>query len=72
MDERERIYHGQVYRLIEHRQHTCRDGRKVWLEVWRSRCTECGAAFECMRRPEWPVFAPRRRCDEHKAPGRKV
>jgi hypothetical protein len=68
----ERRYRGQVYRLIGNRPHICRNGREVQLEVWQSRCAECGAVFTFTRSAEQPDFMPNRRCAAHKAPGRRV
>lgn len=68
-----RLYQGQFYWLVGYRPHVCRDGREIELEIWRSRCAECGEEFDF----GWPInskkpFGPSRRCAEHKAPGHRV
>jgi hypothetical protein len=43
------IFRGQSYQLVGYRPHICRDGHETQLEVWQSRCAECGEPFECCR-----------------------
>lgn len=59
------------------RPHTCVDGRKVTLYVWRAFCRVCGAPFEVMTPPpdeEGRVHSKafeRVHCDLHKRGARR-
>jgi hypothetical protein len=67
-----RIYKGQQYTLVDHKPHTCRDGRHITLEIWQSNCADCGAKFQTARPAHGTRFEFSRRCQRHKAPGRGV
>jgi hypothetical protein len=68
----ERLYKGQRYSLVGHRPYTNRHGYQVTLEIWRSQCAECGTWFETTRSARCAKFERGRRCQNHKAPGRRV
>lgn len=64
-------YGDQLFEFVGEADHIRRDGGKVRLKRWRTRCAECGAPFE-FRSTKETIFEPSRRCGEHKAPGRPV
>lgn len=68
----EEVYDGQVYRLVELRPYTRRNGTETTLAVWRSCCAKCGDEFELITPTEASKFSPNRRCKEHRRPGAKV
>lgn len=61
---------GQPYWRAGHRHHTTREGREIVLDVWRSFCAECGEPFHCGSVEGRPPQV--RRCDRHKAAGKRV
>jgi hypothetical protein len=67
-----RIYKGQPYVLVGQRPCTTRFGRQITLDIWRSQCADCGAWFETARPSRAKRFKFNRRCQDHKAPGRRV
>lgn len=61
---------GQRYDLVRHEDYVRQDGAITVLSVWHAECAECGVGFSCRSAPKrWPE---QRRCDLHKAPGRRA
>jgi hypothetical protein len=58
---------GQRFTCVGAAGHVTRDGRLVYLDVWRSNCWECGASFE--QKTAVPMLAVNKRCREHRLPG---
>lgn len=64
---------GQMYVCERIVPHVRRDGVKIELAVWRSKCAECKQPFTFKRSQDpFAPFAPARRCAKHKRPGVKV
>ncbi len=61
---------GQRYRLTAVEPHTKRDGSVTELLVWQTECAQCGCAM--VTRSPSNRAPDTRRCDLHKAPGRRV
>ena len=64
-----RFVHGQFYKAVEVVPYTRRDGTATSLQVWQSRCAECGTPFSFMAPISGLKFEPNRRCQTHKRPG---
>jgi hypothetical protein len=64
------ILGGQGYELVGLRKHTRRDGDETLLLVWSARCAACGDRFET--RSPLESHGLSRRCDLHRAPGKRV
>jgi hypothetical protein len=64
---------GQGYRRVDVVPYTRKDGSTSALQVWRSRCADCGEPFEILstvrKRKLW---YPNRRCKKHQQPGLAV
>lgn len=67
-----REYHGQTYLLIGTRAHQRRDGSLTNLDVWQTKCADCGDTFEFSIPSKAKRFEPNRRCQKHKRPGQRV
>lgn len=64
------VHDGQDYRLQGVHDHIKPDGTTLALLEWATQCPDCGAAFVVSTTL---IFkGPRRRCDNCKAPGRRV
>lgn len=64
---------GQKFTAVGFEPHVRADGTTTQLVVLEARCAQCGEGFVC----RWPAeatrpFAPVRRCQKHKAAGRRV
>ena len=68
----ERTYSGQEYTCVGVEPYRRRDGTETMLLVWQSHCAKCGEPFQCRTPVAAKVFAPSRRCGEHKQPGKRV
>ena len=66
------FYKGQEYYALGTEPYTRRDGQSTTLQIWRSRCAQCGAPFEFKRSAKAMRFQPNRRCTTHRWPGRRV
>ena len=60
----------QVYRPVGLRKHTTKAGASVELVEWETECPRCNKVFALTTLMKFT--APRRRCDDCKAPGRRV
>jgi hypothetical protein len=68
-----KTYKDQHYKLVGHEPYTrIRDGSKTTLEVWASKCVDCGQTFFARTPIRAKGFKPTRRCRLHKRPGSKV
>lgn len=66
-------YDGQTYLLLDVQACTNRSGAKTFLAVWQSMCADCGEPFTFCQSIRRQKFQPnRRRCDAHRAPGKRV
>ena len=61
---------GQVYRLVGTVPYVKRNGREITLIEWQTECPDCGTLFTMFTTAT--VKWARRRCDDCKAPGRRV
>lgn len=68
----EMVHAGQRYELGRCKTYLRPDGTVGWLDTFRSRCADCGAAFEFTTLSGAPRFEPVRRCQKHKKPGKRV
>lgn len=64
------VYGQQSFTLVGSTLHTRKDGERVPLLIWISRCADCDQVFEITT--PMTIHSLNRRCDEHKSPGRKV
>lgn len=65
-----KLFNGQRYEFVREEDYQRKsDGKWIKLPVWSSLCAECGARFEVKT---VGTFAPSRRCQEHRMPGRPV
>jgi hypothetical protein len=64
------VPNGQRYEMLSVKEHACRDGHLTLLALWRSNCAECDCAFT-FQAPSH-VQPANRRCELHKAPGKRV
>ena len=62
---------GQRYTLDRLEPHKRRDGETVPLVVLATHCAECGEPFE-VRQPIGGTAYLTRRCEAHRAPGKKA
>lgn len=62
----------QEYRFDGWVPHTRRSGATVMLSRWIANCADCGAAFVALTTLKGGKFLPNRRCEAHRAPGRRV
>lgn len=65
-------YRGQIYIVAGFRPYVRKDGSEMEMAELRTMCPECGAEFIVSVLRNLAAFKPRRRCDEHKAPLRRV
>lgn len=63
---------GQIYHCTGLEPHQRRDGTLTHLAVFAASCSECGAGFEFRSPAQSGWFAPNRRCEAHRRPGRRV
>lgn len=63
-------YGGQLYRPLGCVPHENKSGAIIELMEWETNCPDCGVQFRI--RTKLVFDAPRRRCDDCKAPGIKV
>jgi len=64
------LLNGQPFNLIGEQPHVTKDGRKITLQRWSSRCTTCGAPFIALTIPGRHPDV--RRCEDHRLPGRRI
>ena len=63
---------GQAYSFVRVDPHTCRDGRSITLDVYRTQCAKCGQPFEVKIGTPAARKWPSRRCLKHRRPGVKA
>ena len=61
---------GQTYRAVDWLPYVNKAGDAIVLFRWVSDCADCGAQFTFTETPDGTIT--RRRCDAHRAPGRRV
>jgi ribosomal protein S27AE len=61
---------GQQYRPLGTRDYVRVDGQETMLIDWQTECPRCGVTFVITTPLNFG--SPRRRCEECKAPGRRV
>lgn len=67
-----RTIEGQRFRSLGKERYRTLAGRVRPLEVWRSRCPECGGMFEFRTIPaDERAFKPRRTCDACRKPAKR-
>lgn len=65
------VWHdGQAYEIVGVEPYVNRLGEASNLVRWRSNCADCGVEFEMTYGRQVGNF--NRRCDAHKAPGRRA
>jgi hypothetical protein len=64
-----RMYRGQQYECVGVVDYTRKDGGASKLQVWESRCAECGEPF-LFKLPATSTFSPSRRCFYDRKPGK--
>lgn len=62
-------YRGQIYTFTGTVPHVRQDGATIELLAWLSHCAKCGEPFKLSTNP---MGGPNRRCQVHRAKGRKV
>lgn len=65
-------YRGQIYIVAGFRPYVRKDGAEIELADIRTMCPDCGAEFIVSVPRNLVAFKPRRRCETHKAPWRRV
>jgi len=66
------IHHrGQIYKPLRVRPYEKLDGTSTTVIDWQSTCPDCGKSFVATTRLSW-TGEVNRRCQECKAPGRRV
>jgi len=72
----ERIYEGQVYECLGTKlDNSEKTGETFAVDIWQSRCADCGAFFTFTKVQEdhekWEKYMTRR-CKEHRTSGKRV
>lgn len=68
-----RTHKGQLYWVADtFTRRRKKDGTLAVIAVWASQCAQCGEELRFTAPAAATKFQPNRRCDKHKAPGRRV
>lgn len=67
-----RTHAGQLYWVADTSTRRRKDGSLAVILTWASQCADCGEELRFTTPAAATKFQPNRRCDKHKAPGRRV